>query len=364
MKKILTTFAMMTGLIMALIFPALSKAQNIPGMQPGWNPFDPTGGMNLATELPADCQHLQPQLNNVLSGGIGGKLGSMLGGFASGGLEMGDMMEGLFGVGLGMLTGGLGGVAGGILGGIFGGDKTASAIEELTDVQLAALIHNECYTLINDIQLDIIEEHYEAILYQIEEGDREIIEHYNETDVRNHIEEARHMRQQMGYLSQYTQDEYTLLYDTYNRLLAYEADPGYQREIIRGYREHNIEEADELIIAAHENWRLRGETHDFINTLTWMAQHPGLTPMQAQQIQIELNGIRARETAELSRIMASNNSFIAQRHKEEIERSKDAEYFDERFSHEFDTQMQNYFQSLNNAQRRGLIPGWVGRSNQ
>lgn len=361
MKKLITSFVLILGL--SLILPVQSNSQGIPGMPPGWDPFNPTGGMNLATQLPEECQHLQPQLNNVLAGGIGGKLGSMIGGFAGGGLDMGDMMDGLFGIGLGALTGGIGGVAGGLLGGMFGGDKTASAVEELTDVQLAALIHTECYTMINDIQLEIIEEHYEAILHQIEEGDREIIDQYNETDVRDHIEEARQLRQQMGYLSQYAQDEYTLLYDTYNRFSKYEADPNYQREIIRGFREHNIEEADELIIAAHENWRLRGETHDFINTLTWMGQHPGLTPMQAQQIQIELDGIRTRETAELNRIMASNNAFIAQRHKEEIEREKDADFFDERFTHEFHEQMEHFFQTLDNTQRRGLIPAWAGRGN-
>lgn len=346
-----------------LVVPQGAASQHIPGMPPGFDPFNPSGGITNLQQLPPECSDLQGTLNQIYQGGLGGKLGSMLGGVMGGGVDFGDIMGGMFGIGLDMLTGGLGGLAGGLLGGIFGGDKTASAIEELTDVQLAALITTECYTRINDQQLEVIEEHYEAILHQIEEGDREVIEQYNETDVREHIEEARQLRQQMGYLSQYAQDEYTLLYDTYNRLLEYESDPAYQQEIVRQFRDHNIEEADELIIAAHENWRLRGETHDFINTLTWMGQHPGLTPMQAQQIQIELDGIRTRETAELSRIMATNNSFMAQRHKEEIEREKDAEFFNDRYTEEMDMQMEYFLNTLENTDRRPLVPTWARRSN-
>lgn len=361
MKTFFQRFAI--AALALFMVPQGGTAQNIPGMPPGFDPFNPSGGMTLAAQLPPECQDLEHALQSVYVGGIGGKLGSMLGGIMGGGVDFGDIMGGMFGMGLDLLTGGLGGLAGGLLGGIFGGDKTASAIEELTDVQLAALITTECYTRINDQQLEVIEEHYEAILHQIEEGDREVIEQYNETDVREHIEEARQLRQQMGYLSQYAQDEYTLLYDTYNRLLEYESDPAYQQEIVRQFRDHNIEEADELIIAAHENWRLRGETHDFINTLTWMGQHPGLTPMQAQQIQIELDGIRTRETAELSRIMATNNSFMAQRHKEEIEREKDAEFFNDRYTEEMDMQMEHWLQTLENTPRRGLVPGWARHRN-
>ncbi|MCC5942426.1 MAG: hypothetical protein JJU37_12875 [Balneolaceae bacterium] len=314
----------------------INEIQNRYGIDFNSNPHGITGIF-----LPHEqCGDLQPSLNSVVERGLG---------FAFGGFDISGAVDSALNMGVNYLTGGL-------LGGIFGSsgdEKIIEAIEELTNVEVASAIVHECMVRVQD-------EHLRVTMEQLNHQQRTELEPHRQRDIRDHIEAAEQAREELGWLGAYIADHYHLLYDTVNRLAQYDHDPDYQMEIQHRFREHQIQEADRLLVAAHENWLMTGENHDYIDTLLWALHHEQLTPMQAQQIQVELSALHTRETLEMNRIFAANASFMTQREKERIEQAYDNTYFRERMDMEFDAETQEFIEALRNSQSRPLVPSWAG----
>jgi hypothetical protein len=314
----------------------INEIQNRYGIELNRNPHGITDIF-----LPHDmCGDLQPTLNNIVQQGIG---------FAFGGFDIGGAVDSAIDAGINVMSGGL-------LGGIFassGDEKIIEAIEELTNVEVAGTIIHECMARVQD-------EHLRIVMEQLTHQQRQALEPHRQRDIREQIDQAEQAREELGWLRLYISDQYHLLYDTVSRLGEYDQNPAYQRQIQQQFRDHQVEEADRLLVAAHENWLMTGQNHDYIDTILWAAHHDQLTPMQAQQIQVELQALHARETLEMNRIFAANASFTAQRQKEQIEQSRDDEYFRQRMDQEFDAETQAFMQSLQNAPYRPLVPSWAG----
>ena len=287
-----------------------------------------------------NCGDLQGPLDNIVQQGLG---------FAFGGFDIGGAVDSAINAGIDMISGGL-------LGGIFGSsgdEKIVEAIEELTNVEVAGTILHECMVRVQD-------EHLRVEMEQLTHQQRSAMEPHRERDIRDQIEQAEQAREDLGWLGLYISDQYHLLYDTVSRLGEYDENPAYQQQIQQQFRDHQIQEADRLLVAAHENWRMTGQNHDYIDTILWAAHHEGLTPMQARQIQVELQALHARETLEMNRIFAANASFMARRETERIEQSYDDTYFRQRMDMEFDAETQAFIQALQNAGSRPLVPSWAG----
>ena len=314
----------------------INEIQNRYGIDFSSNPH---GITNIV--LPQDnCGDLQGPIDNIVQRGLG---------FAFGGFDISGAVDSALNMGVNMLSGGL-------LGGIFGSsgdEKIIEAIEELTNVEVAATIVHECMVRVQD-------EHLRVTLEQLTHQQKSALEPHRQRDIREQIGAAEQAREELGWLGAYISDNYHLLYDTVNRLAQYDHNPEYQLEIQQRFREHQIREADRLLVAAHENWLMTGENHDYIDTLLWALHHEQLTPMQAQQIQVELSALHTRETLEMNRIFAANASFMAQREKERIEQSYDDNYFRERMDMEFDAETQAFIEALRNAEPRPLVPSWAG----
>ncbi len=314
----------------------INEIQNRYGIEFNSNPHGITD-IFLPHEM---CGDLQPSINNIVQQGLG---------FSFGGFDIGGAVDSAIDAGINMISGGL-------LGGIFGSsgdEKIIEAIEELTNVEVAATILHECMARVQD-------EHLRVSMEQLTYQQRNALEPHRQRDIHDQIEQAEQAREELGWLQMYIADQYHLLYDTVSRLEEYDQNPDYQRQIQQQFGTHQIEEADRLLVAAYENWRMTGENHEYIDTILWAAHHEGLTPMQAQQIQVELQALHARETLEMNRIFAANASFTAQREKEQIEQSRDDEYFRQRMDQEYDAETQAFIEALQQAQHRPLVPSWAG----
>jgi hypothetical protein len=347
----LLIISMIAGLLIVLQYPQQSLAQ-FPGSTP---PIHRGGGIQgFGDNIPEECNELIPLRNQISSDGLLGTvytIGSMTTG------QIGDMMGNVMGIasdiGLNLAVPGLGSVFGGMLGGLLGGgdDGTKKAVEELTKVQMTALVEAECHSILQDIYLTVLGEKQKEIIEDSE---------YNQQDVRENIRKIEIARENLGYLRNYLADEYQLLYDTWNRHKEYEQNPEYWRQIRTQYADYNIQEADKLIISARENQRMTGQTHEYLDVLTGLLSREDLTPAQAQQLQGYITALHAQELTEAKHILAGQAAFMAQLEVERKQQQRDEEWFQQRHREHTNEGIQTMSDQAQATPTRRIVPSWAG----
>lgn len=350
MNRQVLLYVFLFVLVWFLSIPQTSQAQFGPADLPIYG----SGGIDgFGQNMPDECKSLESLRSQISSDGL---LGTV---FSIGDLgvdQVGDIVGDVAGLagslGLGAMTGGTGLLVGGLLGGMFGGgDGTKQAVEELTKVEMTALVEAECHSILQDIYLTVLGK-----------SEREKIDNaeYNQQDVRENIRKIEIARENLGYLRNYLADEYQLLYDTWNRHKEYEQNPEYWRQIRAQYADYNIQEADKLIISARENQRMTGQTHEYLDVLTGLLSREDLTPAQAQQLQGYITALHAQELTEAKHILAGQAAFMAQLEVERKQQQRDEVWFQQRHREHTNEGIQTMSDQAQATPTRRIVPSWAG----